>query len=186
MAGKRSLTSAYLAELLAERSLDEIEAGLRPDAPRLPPLPATGKTSAERARKLWTLATGDSAVPAALLDDWTAAHLPDFSGNIENCVGSLKLPLGLAGPLRVNGIHARGDFVIPLATSEAALVASYHRGACLLSAAGGCTSMLLYEAVNRAPAFVFRDMVAAGRFVAWTMENFARLKAVAEETSRFA
>ena len=61
-------------------------------------------------------------------------------------IGTVKLPIGIAGPLRVNGLYAQGDYPLPLATSEAALVASYHRGACMISAAGGCTSMMIYQA----------------------------------------
>ena len=54
--------------------------------------------------------------------------------------------MGVAGPLRVNGTYAQGDYYVPLATTEAALVASYHRGALLLSEAGGCSAVLLHEA----------------------------------------
>jgi hydroxymethylglutaryl-CoA reductase (NADPH) len=48
-----------------------------------------------------------------------------YRRNIENFVGTVKLPVGVAGPLRVNGLLAQGDYYIPLATTEAALVASY-------------------------------------------------------------
>src|ERR1035437_8022618 len=51
--------------------------------------------------------------------------------------GAAQVPIGLAGPLRVNGEHARGDFYVPLATAEGTLVASYNRGMKLLYAAGG-------------------------------------------------
>ncbi|HEU0076502.1 MAG TPA: hypothetical protein VFQ76_02565, partial [Longimicrobiaceae bacterium] len=49
-------------------------------------------------------------------------------GNCEHFVGVAQVPLGIAGPLRVNGEHARGEFLVPLATSEGTLVASYNRG----------------------------------------------------------
>lgn len=49
-------------------------------------------------------------------------------GNIENFTGVAQVPLGIAGPLRVNGEHAQGDFYVPLATSEGTLVASYAAG----------------------------------------------------------
>ena len=55
------------------------------------------------------------------------------SGNIENFIGVAQVPIGLAGPLRVNGEHASGDYYIPLATTEGTLVASYNR-ACGCSA----------------------------------------------------
>lgn len=54
-------------------------------------------------------------------------------GNIENFIGVVQMPLGLAGPLRIEGEHAHGDFYIPMATTEGTLLASYSRG-CALSA----------------------------------------------------
>ena len=51
---------------------------------------------------------------------------------------TVKLPVGLAGPLRINGLCAHGDFYLPLATTEAALVASYSRGCQTITEAGGC------------------------------------------------
>ena len=49
-------------------------------------------------------------------------------GNVENPIGAVQIPLGIAGPLRVNGLHAQGEFYVPLATTEGALVRSYERG----------------------------------------------------------
>ena len=59
-----------------------------------------------------------------------------YQHNIENFIGAVKLPVGLAGPLRVNGLFAQGDYYVPLATTEAALVASYSRGAVAITEAG--------------------------------------------------
>src|SRR6267143_1920692 len=63
----------------------------------------------------------------------------EFRGNIEQFIGTTQIPTGLIGPLRVNGLHAHGDFYVPLATSEGALVASYHRGAWLITSSGGAS-----------------------------------------------
>jgi len=60
-------------------------------------------------------------------------------GNIENFIGTVQVPLGVAGPLRINGEHADGDFYIPLATTEGTLVASYNRGMRVISESGGRT-----------------------------------------------
>src|ERR1041384_6275963 len=49
-------------------------------------------------------------------------------GNIENPIGAAQMPLGIAGPLTVNGSHAIGTFYVPMATTEGALVRSYERG----------------------------------------------------------
>src|SRR6476620_9177093 len=56
-------------------------------------------------------------------------------GNIENFIGVAQVPVGLAGPLLVNGEYAHGEFYVPLATTEGTLVASYNRGMKLLAAA---------------------------------------------------
>lgn len=109
---------------------------------------------------------------------------PSYAANIENMVGVLTLPIGVAGPLRVNGLHAQGDFMVPLATTEAALVASYARGADLVTRAGGASAALLSEGVVRAPAFVFPSMIEAGSFVAWVVANCELLREAAEATTR--
>ena len=54
----------------------------------------------------------------------------------------------------MNGLFAHGDYYLPPAATEAALVASTNRGAQLISEAGGCTAMLLAEGMSRAPGFV--------------------------------
>jgi hydroxymethylglutaryl-CoA reductase (NADPH) len=94
------------------------------------------------------------------------------------------VPIGLAGPLRVNGLFAKGDYLIPLATTEAALVASYNRGIKLISEAGGCTSVLFNSYINRCPCFAFNNLLEAGEFLIWLNQNFDTLKQKAEATTR--
>jgi len=106
-------------------------------------------------------------------------------GNCENLVGAAQVPLGLAGPLRVNGEHARGDFIIPLATSEGTLVASYSRGMRALNLSGGVTCTVMDDAMQRAPAFVFDDARAARDFVAWVRASHEEIRQVAEATNPF-
>jgi hydroxymethylglutaryl-CoA reductase (NADPH) len=119
-----------------------------------------------------------------LLDAGAQAQMPAYEKNIENYIGTLRVPVGVIGPLRVNGIFAKGDYYAPLATTEAALVASYGRGARLISSVGGCTTGTLAEGVHRSPAFAFASTTEAGLFVAWVCENFALLKAAGETTTR--
>ncbi|XOV68856.1 MAG: hydroxymethylglutaryl-CoA reductase [Fluviicola sp.] len=109
-----------------------------------------------------------------------------LKGNIENFIGMAQIPIGLAGPLYINGKDARGDFYIPLATTEGALVASYNRGmkACRLS--GGITSVCLVEGVQRSPFFKFRNIGEVGIFIKWIHDNIENIKRVVSETSRFA
>lgn len=121
---------------------------------------------------------------AELYDAKAQEQLERYEHNIENYIGTLRLPVGVIGPLRVNGIFAKGDFYVPLATSEAALVASYGRGARLISSVGGATTATLAEGVHRSPGFAFGTTTEAGLFVAWVCENFELLEAAAQKTTR--
>ncbi|MBT8409239.1 MAG: 3-hydroxy-3-methylglutaryl-CoA reductase, partial [Alphaproteobacteria bacterium] len=120
---------------------------------------------------------------AEIADEASLAHAETYSANIENFIGTVKLPLGVIGPLRINGLNASGDFTVPLATSEAALVASYGRGAYVASKAGGINAAVLYEGVMRTPAFRLDSLLDAGLFVEWVVENIQALKAAAEATT---
>ncbi len=126
----------------------------------------------------------DEQDQACLADPGTMDSIDRYSRNIENCVGTLKLPIGVAGPLRVNGLFAKGDYYVPLATTEAALVASYHRGSRLITAAGGCRAMLCDNAVTRAPAFVFANLSQARTFLQWASGHFADFQAQAATKTR--
>ena len=184
MSGKRSLTNPHINSVFAENSVEELEAKLKPDTTDLPKaIPPSAKVNSKRIARTWE-AIGQTP-DSNLLDPWTEENLEAFSGNIENCIGSTKVPLGIAGPLRVKGLFANGDYPIPLATTEAALVASYHRGACLLTAAGGCTSMLLNQAVNRNPVFVFESLPEACHFVSWAKDQMDSFRSTTEETTNF-
>jgi len=108
----------------------------------------------------------------------------ELAGNIENFIGFARLPVGVVGPLRVNGASAQGDYYVPFATTEGALVASYHRGAHVVSQAGGVTALCLTESVARAPCFVFRNLAEAGQFLAWVLPRFDSLQEVVARTSR--
>lgn len=105
-------------------------------------------------------------------------------GNIENFIGVAQVPIGVAGPLLVNGEHAQGEFYVPLATSEGTLVASYNRGMKLLRAAGGVKTTVSDDAMQRAPVFVFQDAREARAFGEWLVENFDQIKKQAETSTR--
>jgi hydroxymethylglutaryl-CoA reductase (NADPH) len=108
------------------------------------------------------------------------------AGNIENFTGVVQVPLGVAGPVTVNGEHAKGDFIVPLATSEGTLVASYNRGIKVVNLSGGAKVTVVGDAMQRAPVFVFDDARKARDFVHWVKENIARIKEEAESTSSVA
>ncbi len=107
--------------------------------------------------------------------------------NIENMIGAIQVPLGVAGPLRVNGEYATGEYYIPLATTEGALVASADRGCHVITACGGANARIFKDEMTRAPVFRAKDVAGAKRLVKWVSdpENFRRLKEKAGETTRF-
>ena len=107
-----------------------------------------------------------------------------LSGNVEQFLGVAQVPIGLAGPLLVNGEHAQGEFYVPLATAEGTLVASYNRGMRLLYESGGVTTTILDDRMQRAPAFLFPSAREAREFGKWLSDNFDRIKEVAESTTR--
>ena len=105
-------------------------------------------------------------------------------GNVENFVGVAQVPIGLAGPMLVNGEHAQGDYYVPLATAEGTLVASYNRGMKLVREAGGVTTTVMDDAMQRAPAFVFSNAREARAFGEWLSDHFDEIKAAAETTTK--
>jgi hydroxymethylglutaryl-CoA reductase (NADPH) len=107
-----------------------------------------------------------------------------LTGNVEQFVGVAQVPIGIAGPLLVNGEHARGEFYVPLATAEGTLVASYNRGMRLLHEAGGVTTTIMDDRMQRAPVFLFESARQARDFRGWLDEHFDEIKAAAESTTR--
>jgi hydroxymethylglutaryl-CoA reductase (NADPH) len=105
-------------------------------------------------------------------------------GNIENFIGVAQVPIGLAGPLRINGEHAQGDFYVPLATTEGTLVASYSRGMRVLSECGGVTATVVKHSMQRAPVFMFATAREARDFGEWLTQRFDDVKQAAEATTR--
>jgi len=123
------------------------------------------------------------AILNAIADPESLASHELYRRNIENFIGTVKIPVGVAGPLRVKGTFAQGDYYIPLATTEAALVASYNRGTRIITAAGGCVAMIVAEGVSRAPGFIFGGVTEAVRFVRWATASSKEIKEAAERTT---
>ncbi|MEM1331407.1 MAG: hydroxymethylglutaryl-CoA reductase [Planctomycetota bacterium] len=131
-------------------------------------------------------AAATETVRAELFDEVTVSNAERYEGFIEGFVGTAKVPVGLVGPLLVNRPRCSSARYIPLATSEAALVASYQRGARTITRSGGATAMLLAESVIRSPCFVFERAEHAARFLAWLSGAFDEIRATAEATSNHA
>ncbi len=120
-----------------------------------------------------------------LLDPDTYERSDVYKDNVENFIGTVKVPVGIAGPVLVNGMHAQGEYFVPLATTEAALVASINRGISCINQSGGCTSAVILEGISRDPAFIFENVIEVAQFYHWSAKQFQNYKATAEKTTRF-
>ena len=182
---RRALQS--LNSLLNDLPAETLREKLAPKHHKRPPKVVSGsEISDELVEQRWSsLPQGDDARDR-LYDAQTAESAARYARNIENFVGTIKIPVGVAGPIRVNGAHAQGDYYVPMATTEAALVASYSRGAQIVSDAGGCTAVTVSEGISRAPGFAFNTLHEAGQFIAWVLGRLPEIKAVADGTSRYA
>jgi hydroxymethylglutaryl-CoA reductase (NADPH) len=123
----------------------------------------------------------------------TLKHLKKYSfdphtlqGNCEHFTGVAQVPIGFAGPLTINGEHAQGDFLIPMATTEGTLVASYNRGMKVLNLSGGAKCTIIGDAMQRAPVFIFDDARGARNFTQWVDQNIGLIREEAEATSSVA
>jgi hydroxymethylglutaryl-CoA reductase (NADPH) len=108
----------------------------------------------------------------------------EMRGNVENPVGAAQMPLGVAGPLVVDGQHASGTFYVPLATTEGALVRSYERGMAALARSGGATARVHADENRVSPIFSFDDVGEAHDFARSLAEEFDSIRAEAEATTR--
>lgn len=107
----------------------------------------------------------------------TSVTAEQSSKNIENFIGSAQVPLGVVGPLRVNGKSAKGEFFVPMATTEGALLATVNRGCSVVTESGGVTSRILKDEMTRAPVFRVSGLehgMKVSRWVEGHMQALAR------------
>jgi hydroxymethylglutaryl-CoA reductase (NADPH) len=102
--------------------------------------------------------------------------------NIEAFVGSVEIPVGIAGPLHIKGGHANGLFYAPMATTEGALLASATRGATALSRSGGVNVRVIGQRMLRVPVFVLTDLNSALFFAEWVKDHYSE---IAEQTRKY-
>jgi NADP-dependent 3-hydroxy-3-methylglutaryl-CoA reductase len=131
-----------------------------------------------------TVPLGETEVPFENYD-----YTKVFGACCENVVGYVPIPLGIAGPLHIDGKMVP----IPMATAEGTLVASTSRGSKALNASGGVKTVVLKDGMTRGPAIEFPSLemaYQAYRFLDPTNvdgeEGYELVKAAFESTSRFA
>jgi hydroxymethylglutaryl-CoA reductase (NADPH) len=113
----------------------------------------------------------------------TAFAPEETRGNIENLVGATQVPLGIGGPIRVNGQHADGMFYVPFATTEGTLVTTYQYGMRAITEAGGANTYVLADALDITPCFVVAATRDALALAEWLTDHLAELEAAAAETT---
>jgi hydroxymethylglutaryl-CoA reductase (NADPH) len=188
-AGKRSMSQDYETARQFLRSLDEagVLSRLNDFQPTDDPAPRVAnatRTDLRAIERRWSLLQAPASAREQLLDPQAMSAADGYARNIENFIGTAKIPIGLAGPLRINGLHAKGDYYVPLATTEAALVASYTRGSQTITEAGGCTAAVIGTGVGRSPVFIFESMREAGQFIQFVTQEIERFKECANATTQ--
>lgn len=102
----------------------------------------------------------------------------------ENVIGYLPLPLGVAGPLLIDG----KSYFLPMATTEGCLVASTQRGCKAMNAGGGVQTVLTADGMTRGPCVAFPSVKRAGACKIWldSVDGQKQINAAFNSTSRFA
>ena len=167
------MKSANLTALRANDSTDQKERSFV----------SNSKDSVATASSRWQKLANDAA-QRELFGTYARNSAPQFRKNIENYIGTVNIPVGLVNSLRVLGSGGDRTYDIPLATTEAALVASYNRGARLLTQAGGCTARVVASGLSRTPMFAFTTLTEAHQFAVWSCKRADTLKLITAEVTR--
>ncbi|RCI12617.1 hypothetical protein L249_0644 [Ophiocordyceps polyrhachis-furcata BCC 54312] len=187
---------AELDKLLAEKRVHEmtddevVSSSLRGKIPGY----ALEKTLKDftRAVKIRRMIISRTKVTAALTNGLHRSKLPFeqydwervFGACCENVIGYLPLPVGVAGPLVVDG----QSYFIPMATTEGVLVASTSRGCKAINSGGGAITVLTADGMTRGPCVSFETLDRAGAAKVWLDSDKGQLlmKEAFNSTSRFA
>ncbi|NHB88094.1 phosphotransferase [Photorhabdus tasmaniensis] len=112
------------------------------------------------------------------LEHVAATHLDatKLTKTIEGFIGSIEIPVGIAGPLLIKGQYAQGVYYAPLATTEGALIASISRGSSAIMQSGGTTARVLSQRMIRAPRFEFYSVAHSIMFSDWVNEHLSEIR----------
>lgn len=118
-------------------------------------------------------------------------HIRSFSertekmqGNIENLIGVCNVPLGITGPVLVNGDYAKGYYFVPMATTEGALVLDYQMGIRMMTSSGGARVKLINDFVHVDPFFYVNNLDEALDLISWIKLNIEKIKEIVSTTTR--
>lgn len=103
--------------------------------------------------------------------------------NIENPIGTVQIPVGVAGPLVINTEDEKIETYVPLATTEGALLASVNRGCSVIRKSGGVSVAILSDQMTRAPVIKTKTAKDAKNLKKWIQDNFETIKEEAESTT---
>lgn len=118
------------------------------------------------------------------IDDTLRNEPEDLKGIIENHVGFMNIPMGIASPLAVKGSYAKGEFCVPICTLEGTLALSMSRGMLVTALSGGITTRHIKQELSRSPVFIFEDLDETGIFLKWVNKRYQQIKRVAESTTK--
>lgn len=155
------------------------------DETELPRVPGRGLYTEEARQERLTFLREQTGLELGRVEK-TSLDPKALVSNIEAFIGSIEVPVGLAGPLYIRGANANGLYYAPMATSEGALVASVTRGATAISKSGGVSARVLGQRMMRVPVFVLSDLDSAFFFAEWVKDHFKEIKAETQKYSNYA
>lgn len=153
----------------------------RPRPPKIPREEAFTPAACTKRNRFASQTTGVDLSP---LQTGEIGAIDGYKGNVENLFGFIQVPLGLAGPLRLRGHHAKGEFFVPLATTEGSLVASYNRGMKAITQSGGAKVKVVKNEIYSSVTFMTPTAEAARSLKAWIRRNQPQLKRATEATTQ--
>jgi len=137
--------------------------------------------TAATARRLYV--EGETDADLSVTGEYALDAEQASASAIENMIGATQIPVGVAGPVEVAGGDADGEYFLPLATTEGALLASVNRGLSVIRSAGGASARVTKEGMTRAPVFRVDGVVEAAETVEWVREHAGALREAAESTT---
>lgn len=104
-----------------------------------------------------------------------------YQNNCENIIGTVQIPVGVVGPIAFD----QKKYIVPIATTEAVLVASINRGTKIIAAAHNMAVSVKRIGITRAPVYNVKKMKSEQFYKEWFKSNLEKLQAIISETSQY-